>query len=153
MWIACVVVILFVLLPQLSARRRVIVLAAIAAVAVAVYQVPGVAELIAERSGNAVSSGGAGRTDIWSVGLAIFEHSPVAGVGYANFPVAFTTQVIRDAGLGWNLLADPGRGSHNIIVATAVELGVVGLVLLVAFLGPLVVRRGWDRTRRRCRPR
>jgi hypothetical protein len=142
-WLACIVVVLFVLLPQLSARRRVIALVAIAVVGVAVYQLPGVAELIAERSGNAVSTGGAGRTDIWAVGLAIFEKSPLVGVGYANFPVAFTTQVIRDAGVGWQLLADPGRGSHNLIVGTAVELGVMGLVLLAAFLGPLVVRRGW----------
>ena len=142
-WVACTVVILFVVLPQLSARRRVVVLVTMAAVAVAVYQVPAVAELVADRSGNALSSGGAGRTDIWTVGLAIFEKSPIVGVGYANFPVAFTTQMILDTGVGLKWLALPGRGPHNIIMGTAVELGVVGLLLLVGFLGPLVIRRGW----------
>ena len=106
---------------------------------------PGVADLIAERSGNALASGGAGRTDIWAVGATIFESRPIAGVGYANFPLAFTTQSIREAGFVVEGSAVPGRGSHNIIVATAVELGVVGLVLLVAFLGPLLLRRGWGR--------
>jgi O-antigen ligase len=142
-WVACTVVILFVVLPQLSARRRVVALVTMAAVALAVYQVPGVAELVADRTGNAVSSGGAGRTDIWTVGLAIFEKSPIVGVGYANFPVAFTTQMILDTGVGWEWLAFTGRGPHNIVVGTAAELGVVGLVLLIGFLGPLLVRRGW----------
>jgi O-antigen ligase len=108
-----------------------------------VYQVPGVAELVAERSGSAVSSGGAGRTDIWKVAITIFDSSPVMGVGYANFPIAFTTQIIREAGVGWEWLARSGTGSHNVIVATAVELGMVGLVLLGWFVGPLMLRRGW----------
>jgi hypothetical protein len=142
-WVACTVVILLVVLPQLSARRRVVALVTMAVVAVAVYQVPGVAELVAERTGNAVSSGGAGRTDIWTVGVANFEKSPIVGVGYANFPVAFTTQAILDTGVGLKWLELTGRGPHNIIVGTAVELGVVGLVLLVGFLGPLIARRGW----------
>ena len=67
----------------------------------------------------------------------------MVGVGYANFPVAFTTQIIRAAGVGWELLAEPGRGSHNVIVANAVELGIVGLGLLALFIGPLLIRRGW----------
>jgi O-antigen ligase len=77
------------------------------------------------------------------VGATIFESDPIAGVGYANFPVAFTSETIREAGLMLGGSAVPGRGSHNIIVATAVELGAVGMVLLVAFLVPLLIRRGW----------
>ena len=63
------------------------------------------------------------------------------GVGYANFPVAFTS------------CADPlgerrrryrdRSGPHNVVVGTAGELGIVGLVLLALFIVPLVVRRGW----------
>jgi O-antigen ligase len=135
--------VLFVVLPQLSVRRRVLALVTMAALAAVVYQVPGVAELVAERSGSALSSGGAGRTDIWKVDFAIFDSSPVTGVGYANFPIAFTTQIIREAGVGWEWLARSGTGSHNIIVATAVELGMVGLVLLGWFVGPMMLRRGW----------
>ena len=142
-WVACIVVVLFVVLPQLSARRRLVAVAVIAAVVVVGYQVPGIADLVAERSGNAISSGGAGRTDIWTVGLTIFRSEPLTGVGYANFPVAFTTQVIREAGVGWEWLSLAGAGSHDVIVSTAAELGLVGLLLLALFVGPLAVRRGW----------
>ena len=52
---------------------------------------------------HALSSGGAGRTDIWSVAGTIYQSSPVLGVGFANFPVAYTP---RDApGFGRRLLA------------------------------------------------
>ena len=36
-----------------------------------------------------------------------------------------------------------GRGSHNLVVGTLAELGVIGLVLLATFLLPLVLRPGW----------
>ena len=67
---------------------------AIALAAVA-YQIPGVPALIADRTSSALSTGGAGRTDIWSVAGTIYQSSPVLGVGYANFPVAYTPQVVR----------------------------------------------------------
>ncbi len=152
-WIACIVVILFVVLPQLSARRRVIALVAMAAVAVAVYQVPGVAELVAERSGNAVSSGGAGRTDIWTVGLAIFEKSPIVGVGYANFPVAFTTQVILDTGVGWEWLADPGGARTTSSWGPRSSSASWGSSSSSGSSARWSSVEDGDRTRRRCRPR
>jgi O-antigen ligase len=140
-WVAYVVVVLFIVLPQLTARRRIVAVAVIAASVAVVYQLPGIDALIAERSGNAISSGGAGRTDIWTVGLTIFGSEPVTGVGYANFPVAYTSEVIREAGVGW--LSPAGRGSHSVALANAAELGVVGVALLALFLGPLALRRGW----------
>ncbi len=100
-----------------------------------ILQIPGVAALVAERTGTAASTGGAGRTDIWSVGFKIFETSPVIGVGYANFPVAFTQAVVRAAEVGLGI--GVGSGPHNIVVGTAGELGIVGLVLLGLFLLPL----------------
>jgi hypothetical protein len=36
-----------------------------------------------------------------------------------------------------------GRGPHNLVIATIVELGPLGMLLLALFLGPLVLRRGW----------
>jgi O-antigen ligase len=142
-WVACALVLLLIVLPGLTMRRRVASVAIMLIVGVILYQLPGIPELVAERSGNALSTGGAGRTDIWSVGLAIFGSSPLTGVGYANFPVAFTSEVILDAGVGWTWLDRTGSGSHNVLIGTLAELGVIGLVLLGLFLGPLVVRRGW----------
>ena len=48
-------------------------------------------------------------------------------------------------GLGRRFLGSPPRerGAHNLVILTIVELGPIGLLLLAAFLGPLVLRRGW----------
>jgi exopolysaccharide production protein ExoQ len=142
-WVACAVVILLIVLPQLTPRRRVMLLATITALVAIVFQLPGIADLVVERSANAISTGGAGRTDIWTVGLTIFSSAPLTGVGYANFGVAFTPEVIRASGVGWDWLNRAGAGSHNVVMATLIELGAIGLLLLVRFLGPLVLRRGW----------
>ena len=78
-WVAAGVGVLLFMVPQLPARRRLPAVAGILILLLAVCQVPGVGDLVAERSGNAVETGGAGRTDIWSVGLHIFGSAPVTG--------------------------------------------------------------------------
>lgn len=140
-WVAIAVIPLFVL-PNLSPKRIAAVLALGAALLLVAYQVPGLSDLVSERAGTALSSGGAGRTSIWSEGLVIFSSAPVFGVGYANFPLANTPEVMRAAGVTSYL--HTGLGPHNIVVGTLAELGPVGLVLLGLFLLPLVVNRGWS---------
>jgi O-antigen ligase len=140
-WTAAALVTFLLLLPRLGIRRAIVALAVVGVLVLATFQIPGVAGLVAERTGSAASSGGAGRTDIWAVGIEIFESSPVIGLGYANFPVAFTATVIRSANVTVDIGA--GRGPHNVIIGTAGELGIVGLVLLALFILPLVLRRGW----------
>ena len=140
-WLAATVVIFLLMLPRLGLRRAVVALGVVSVLVVATLQIPGVGALVAERTGSAASTGGAGRTDIWFVGMEIFGSSPVIGVGYANFPVAFTTAVLRAANVATEI--GTGRAPHNIIVGTGGELGIVGLVLLALFIVPLVVRRGW----------
>ena len=138
-WVAIAVIPLLVL-PNLSPRRIVAVVALGAALLVVAYQLPGVSDLVSDRTDTAVSSGGAGRTSIWASGLVIYSSSPALGVGYANFPLAFTPEVMRATGATRNPLRP---GPHNIVVGTLAELGPVGLVLLGLFLLPLVVNRGW----------
>jgi O-antigen ligase len=141
-WLAVVVAVLLFMLPQLSPKRRIAMAGLALALAAVAYQIPGVAELIVERAGTAVSTGGAGRTDIWSVAGTIYLSSPVLGVGYANFPVAYTPEMVRASDVvSWTVLE--GRGAHNLAILTIVELGPIGLLVLAAFLGPLVLRRGW----------
>ncbi len=140
-WLAAVVVIFFLMIPRLGIRRAIVALGVVGLLAIATLQIPGVGGLVANRAETATSSGGAGRTDIWAVGFEIFEASPVIGAGYANFPVAFTTSVLRSANVGVDV--GTGRAPHNIVVGTAGELGLVGLALLALFIVPLVVRRGW----------
>ncbi len=140
-WLAATIVVFLLLLPRFGIRRAVVTLTVVAVFGIALLQVPGVASLVADRAETATTSGGAGRTDIWAVGIGIFESSPVIGVGYANFPVAFTSSLIRSANVTTDI--GTGRGPHNVIVGTAGELGIVGLILLALFIVPLVLRRGW----------
>jgi len=140
-WLAATFVIFFLVLPRIGLRRAILAFAVVAVLVVVTLQIPGVASLVAERTGNAASSGGSGRTDIWSVGLKIVESSPLIGVGYANFPTAFTASLLQAANVGVDI--GTARAPHNILVGTAGELGLIGLILFVLFIGPLVVRRGW----------
>jgi O-antigen ligase len=142
-WVSLVFVLLLFVLPRLQLRQQIAAIATVVVVVVGILQLPGTAELLADRSGNALSTGGAGRTDIWTVGLTIYETAPVLGVGFGNFPVAYTTDVIRatDVSAASSLLV--GRAPHNLVIGTAVELGAIGLLLLALFLAPLVLRRGW----------
>ncbi len=86
------------------------------------------APTLGQRWANALSTGGAGRTDIWHVGFVAFKQNWLFGVGYNNFPLAYDRawiQVFQPQYIGW------GHVSHNIIVGHAVELGVIGLALLL----------------------
>jgi exopolysaccharide production protein ExoQ len=141
-WVSIVAVLAVFVFPALELRRKIAAVVLLLVVSGAVLQIPdGVSNLILDRVATAGSSGGAGRTDIWAVGLVIFETSPVIGVGYANFPVAYTPQLVTEAGVGFNQGAY--RAPHNLVISTSAELGLVGLVLLGLFLVPLVLRRGW----------
>lgn len=140
-WVA-VAVVLLLLLVHLRPRRRLAVIGGILAGAAIMYQVPGVIDLVAERTGSSLSTGGAGRTDIWSAGMTIYGSAPVLGVGYANFGVANTPEVLWASNLASGIHFQ-GYGPHSVVVGTLAELGPVGLALLALFLGPLVLRRGW----------
>jgi hypothetical protein len=142
-WLSAAVVAAFYLLPRLRPVRRVIAIAVMAALVGLAFELPGVAALVAERTDTALSSGGAGRTDIWSVGLLIYSSAPVAGVGLANFPVAFTARLMREADITIAPWRPANRAPHNIIIGTLGELGTIGLVLLALLLLPLLVRPGW----------
>ena len=141
-WLALVVVFAAFILPAMRPVQRVAACVFAVLILAVAFQLPSVANLITSRTEIAVETGGAGRTDIWAVGLVIIETSPVVGVGYGDFPAGFTHEAIFDSTIG--PLAHPGlgRGRHSIVVGTLGELGIVGLLLLVAFLVPLVVRRG-----------
>ena len=139
-WLGVAVVVLLLVLPRLPLRRQVPAIAMIVLIGVATLQIPGVSSLIVERAGIAVSSGGAGRADIWTVGATIYRSAPLLGVGYANFPVAYTQDAVRASDVNTTY---QGAGPHSILIGTLVELGPIGLLLLALFLLPLVLRRGW----------
>ncbi|HJZ72627.1 MAG TPA: O-antigen ligase family protein [Vicinamibacterales bacterium] len=66
-------------------------------------------------------STGAGRTEIWKVGLSLLQRVGWLGSGVDSFPTVYSVHGV------------PGHptGAHNTLLSTSIELGVVGVVLLV----------------------
>jgi len=74
------------------------------------------------------SAGGSGRAEIWKVGLAAWKHYWLLGAGFSNFPDVYNLYYLKV----WNSFATRwNRGPHNIILEAAVELGILGVVLLM----------------------
>ncbi|MGA2514704.1 MAG: O-antigen ligase family protein [Candidatus Limnocylindrales bacterium] len=143
-WLSVALVILLFILPRLRPSQLVAAVGVLGLLVIVTLQVPEVTGLIAQRADTALSSGGAGRTDIWSVAVKIYEESPVLGVGYANFPVAYTNDLVRATNVGAYSVNNPqGLGPHDILIGTVAELGPFGLLLLACFLVPLSLRPGW----------
>ena len=122
--------------------RQVIAVATLAiTVVILVVAVPDAQTFLLGRASTSLVTGGSGRTDIWNVGLSILASAPLIGVGIGNFPTAFTPYVISQATAslaGGALYA--GRAPHNVLLGTAVETGLAGGLLLVAFLGSALVQ-------------
>jgi hypothetical protein len=81
----------------------------------------------------AAVNGGAGRLDIWRVGLLAFQQNWLLGAGYADFQFAYDRayiHVFQPFATQWD------KASHDLLLGTGVELGVIGLVLtLLAWWG------------------
>ena len=75
------------------------------------------------------SSSSAGRTDLWKVGLKMWEANPVAGVGSGNFAVAAAHYVQTSGVLSRaDLIVDVPHVGHNTYLEILDELGVPGLL-------------------------
>ncbi|MEK6326315.1 MAG: O-antigen ligase family protein [Actinomycetota bacterium] len=81
------------------------------------------------------SGRGSGRYQYWSTALDAFEDHPVRGIG-AGGNEAYWAQ--------HGSLARPVRDAHSLFLESMAELGIVGLVMVVAFLGFAAVS-GWRR--------
>ncbi len=83
---------------------------------------------LSSRWTQALSDGGAGRLSIWHVGWLAFKHNWLYGAGFDNFTQAYNRvflQVFQPLDIGWS------HDSHNILVGHAVELGIIGVALLL----------------------
>jgi len=93
-----------------------------------------------QRFADPTQGGASGRTDIWTVGLHAFPHYWLGGSGFATYDYVyslFLLQSYQRQFAGWD------RPSHSLIVGTSVELGIIGLglVLLAWFLS---LRQTWN---------
>jgi O-antigen ligase len=75
----------------------------------------------------AAESGGSGRTVIWQGGLVAFQHHAMVGAGLNNFSIAYREQI----GSAPIFMHSYVWGAHNIYLEIAVEMGIVGLALLL----------------------
>jgi O-antigen ligase len=116
--IAAVATVFTVLIWRSGARRR--VLLPLVIMGGIVMSIPDIPKRLMQ------SDRGAGRVDIWQVGLSAFRHYALFGAGQDCFPNAFN-QYVQTAPnfVGFS------RAPHNIYLGTGVELGLVGLVLLL----------------------
>ncbi len=78
------------------------------------------------RINQASATGGAGRLDIWHVGVQMLKHFGLFGAGVSNFPMAYTAY----AGYAPDFRGQVA-GAHNIYLQTAVESGAIGLLLFL----------------------
>ncbi len=93
----------------------------------AVIVIPIIPEFFFQRMGDALETHAAGRGDIWVVGLAALEKYWLLGAGQDNFAKAYT-----DFANYAPVFVGLDRAPHNLFLGTFVELGIVGLSLMVA---------------------
>ncbi len=130
-----VVVVAQVVSGPRSARRGLLgALAAGLALAalVWVYHPAGIAERRSLDSASATSS--SGRTDIWRVGLTACADYCAQGSGWGTFPEVYGRTQASVPGARVLSGRDGTYQPHNLWLGVAVELGVTGLLLLVAGL-------------------
>jgi O-antigen ligase len=134
-WAGVIVAIVVWSVLQRDARQVIAVAALASGVGLLVALVPGIGEFLLGRTASSLTTGGAGRTDIWVVGLSILAAAPLIGVGFANFPVAFSPYAIAQAPAAAAVQGAvyAGRAPHSVLLGTAVETGIVGGILLIVF--------------------
>ena len=90
-------------------------------------------------NGSRLTAGGGNRYDFWRVALNEFSDHPLEGVGAGNYPADYFLQRRQDQDI-----SQP----HSLPLQTLAELGLVGGVLLLAFVAAAVAGL-WRRARRR----
>jgi O-antigen ligase len=109
--------------PRIRRLLLVVIIVAVAAAAT-------VPTSLLERFQQSAADRGAGRLDIWAVGLATLKDYGVVGAGLNNFPVVYN----KYAGYASHQSFKTDRDPHNVYLGVAVEGGVVGLFLLLMAL-------------------
>jgi O-antigen ligase len=76
-----------------------------------------------------------GRSTIWQVGWRMAQDNPVRGVGLGSFETSSIHYVLQPGALErTDQVIDTPKVAHNIYLQVLAELGVIGLVMLLAIL-------------------
>ena len=82
------------------------------------------------------SDGGAGRSDLWTIGWRMVQNDPLLGVGAGNFPIVSVHYLLRPGTITRSdFIVDNPKVAHNIYLEIPAELGIVGLALFLAIVG------------------
>jgi O-antigen ligase len=90
----------------------------------------GTSTYMIDRFKDAQHTGAAGRFGIWTVGMEAFRQHWLTGAGIGNYRAIYNSvfiHVYQAYSGGWD------RPAHNLLVQVSAELGVIGLVLVMAF--------------------
>jgi O-antigen ligase len=71
-----------------------------------------------------------GRFGIWGIAWDAFRHRPLFGIGADQFRLAYSQSYLANA--HGQIINRWMQDPHNVIVSNAVELGIIGLVLVLA---------------------
>jgi hypothetical protein len=123
-FIVSLAVVFCIYIWRLGLNRRLIILTT-AILAVTISQ----PSMFFLRLKEALATHGAGRLDIWRAGFAVLKAYWLSGAGLNNFPVVY-----QDYAGYAPVFSGYNRGSHNMYLNVVVELGIVGLVLMLATL-------------------
>jgi O-Antigen ligase len=109
----------------LRSRHRWRLLPWAASLPILLAAIPGVAS----RFNDPGASDAAGRYQIWQIGFAAFRHHWFAGSGFGTFRESYQSAFLEFSQL--SSTAQRAQDPHNVIVEFAVELGIVGLPLIL----------------------
>ncbi|MEA2431384.1 MAG: hypothetical protein QOI19_1857, partial [Thermoleophilaceae bacterium] len=81
-------------------------------------------------------NGGSGRSDIWTVGWRMVQAHPVKGIGVGQFQTSAVHYLLAPGTIKRSdLIVDRPKVAHNIYLQVFAEMGIVGLLGLLAVLG------------------
>lgn len=136
-WVATLGALVIVYLPRLKAKQYLAIFITLVLAVGLASQIPVISEFVRFRAGDAISSGGTGRVNIWLVSWQMFLQHPVLGIGWE---MQFHVMDIRHLELvPQNITWDDFQGyrprvAHNIYLQTLVELGIVGFIFFITWI-------------------
>lgn len=94
------------------------------------------AHIFGNRQHGGLSAASSGRIDLWRVALRVAEGHPVGGVGLGNFQTVEPSYATQTLNIEFSRYIVTYRlVAHSTYLQVAAELGLVGLVLLLAVFG------------------
>ena len=141
-WMATLGAIVIIYIPKLKFRQYFMITLVIILGTLVATRIPLIADFIQYRTSDAISSGGTGRTAIWTLAWNKYLHKPILGIGWrmSEFDMKLQDLEKTRASIIWDF--DNGRFTpktiHNIYLQTLLELGIIGFVLYMIWTISLI---------------